>query len=103
MPPCINATISILKKLQYNFPKMGGDEGRLEFFQKFIRFGSGILPLELFEVDDNGDSGDDDLSHHHLPIADWGKTVKIRVLWMGGSLYYLRTGLLGTRLCLKID
>ena len=78
-------------------------EGRLEFFQKFIRFGSGILPLELFEVDDNGDSGDDDLSHHHLPIADWGKTVKIRVLWMGGSLYYLRTGLLGTRLCLKID
>ena len=76
---------------------------RPEFFQKFIRFGSRNLPLELFEVDDNGDSGDDDLSHHHLPINDWGKTVKIRVLWMGGSLYYLRTGLLGMTLCLKID
>ena len=59
--------------------------------------------LELFGVDDNGDSGDDDLSHHHLPIADWGKTVKIRVLWMGGSLYYLRTRVLRTMLCLKID
>ena len=23
--------------------------------------------LELFEVDDNGDDGDDDLSHDHLP------------------------------------
>ena len=47
MPPCINATISILKDLQHNFPKMrgGGVKGRLEFFQNFIRFGSGILPL----------------------------------------------------------
>ena len=33
------------KNLQYNFPKMrGGVKGRLEFFQKFTRFGSGILP-----------------------------------------------------------
>ena len=33
------------KKLQHNFPKMrGGVKGRLEFFQKFIQFGSGILP-----------------------------------------------------------
>ena len=46
MPPSINATISIIKKLQHNFPKMrgGGVKGRLEFFQKIIQFGSGILP-----------------------------------------------------------
>ena len=77
------------------------------YLDEFSFFGSSLADLvpdlELFEIDDNGDSGDDDLSHHHLPIADWGKTVKIRVLWMGGSLYYLRTGLLGTTLCLKID
>ena len=31
--------------MQYNFPKMReGVKGRLEFFQKFIQFGSGILP-----------------------------------------------------------
>ena len=32
------------------YPKMrgGGVKGRLEFFQKFIRFGSGILPLIWF-------------------------------------------------------
>ena len=35
------------KKLQCNFPKIrgGGIEGQLEFFQKFIRFGSAIRPL----------------------------------------------------------
>ena len=34
------------KNLHHNFPKMrGGVKGRLEFFQKIIRFGSGILPL----------------------------------------------------------
>ena len=34
------------KKLQHNFPKMRGEvEGRLEFFQKIIRFGAAILPL----------------------------------------------------------
>ena len=45
MPPCINATISIIKKIAYQFFKNeGGVKGRLEFFQKFIRFGSGILP-----------------------------------------------------------
>ena len=59
--------------------------------------------LEVFGVDDNGDSVDDDLSHYHLPIPDWGRMLKFRVLWMGGSFYYLRTGLLGTTLCLKID
>ena len=45
MPPCINATIFIIKDLQYNFPKLRG--GRLDFFQKFIRFGSGTLPLGI--------------------------------------------------------
>ena len=44
LPTRIYATISVIKKLQYNFPKMGGDEGRLEFFQKFIRIGSATLP-----------------------------------------------------------
>ena len=34
------------KKMQYNFPKMGKwVESRLQFFQKFIRFGSAIRPL----------------------------------------------------------
>ena len=28
IPPCIYATISIIKKLQFNFPKMGGRGGR---------------------------------------------------------------------------
>ena len=43
MPPCINATISIIKNLQHDFSKKkgGGVKGRLEFFQKFIRIGSG--------------------------------------------------------------
>ena len=46
MPPYINATITITKKLQYNFPKVrgGGGEGRLDCFQKIIRFGSATLP-----------------------------------------------------------
>ena len=51
MPPCINATISIMKNLQYDFPKMRGGRGRvkvrMEFFQKFIWFSSGILPIGL--------------------------------------------------------
>ena len=39
IPPCIYATKSIIKNLHHNFPKMrGGIKGRLEFFQKFIRF-----------------------------------------------------------------
>ena len=48
IPPCIYATISLLKNLQKKFPKMrwGGD-GRLEFFRKFIRFGTAILPLGI--------------------------------------------------------
>ena len=33
------------KKMQHNFLKMRGVEGGLEFFRKFIRFGSAILPL----------------------------------------------------------
>ena len=35
------------KKAQHDFPKMrgGGIKGRLELFQKFIRFGSAALPL----------------------------------------------------------
>ena len=47
IPSCIYATISIIENLQYNFPKMRGVgvEGRFEFFQKFIRFGSRTLPL----------------------------------------------------------
>ena len=33
------------RNLQYDFPKMrGGVKGRLEFFLKFIRFGSQTLP-----------------------------------------------------------
>ena len=37
---------TIIKNLQHNFPKMRrrGVEGRLEFFGKFIRFASRILP-----------------------------------------------------------
>ena len=35
------------KKAQHDFPKMrgGGIKGRLELFQKFIRFGIAALPL----------------------------------------------------------
>ena len=44
IPPCIYATISIIKKSQYNFPR-GQVEGHLEFFRKFIRFGSATLPM----------------------------------------------------------
>ena len=40
-----NATISITKKCNIIFQNLGGVKGRLEFFQKFIRFGTGILPL----------------------------------------------------------
>ena len=37
IPPRIYATISVIKNLHHNFPKMrGGAEGRLEFFRKFI-------------------------------------------------------------------
>ena len=41
IPPRIYATISVIKKLQHNFPKMRGVKfwNFLEFFQKFIRFG----------------------------------------------------------------
>jgi len=37
------------KKAQHDFPKMrgGGIKGRLELFQKFIRFGIAALPLIL--------------------------------------------------------
>ena len=44
MPPCINATIYIIKICNIISKNEGGVKGRLEFFQKFIRFGSGILP-----------------------------------------------------------
>ena len=41
------------------------------YLDDFSFFGSSLAHLEpklqLFEVDDNGDDGDDDLSHHHLP------------------------------------
>ena len=44
------------KKAQYDFPKMrgGGIKGRLELFQKFIRFGIAALPLDqvLVQVSD---------------------------------------------------
>ena len=37
----------------------------------FLFLGSSLAYLEsklqLFEVDDHGDAGNDDLSHHHLP------------------------------------
>ena len=50
VPPSIYSTISIIYKILwfYNFLKMTGGavKGRLEFFHKFIRFGSGILPLD---------------------------------------------------------
>ena len=45
-PYLIYATISIIKDLQYNLPKMrGGGQSLLELFQKFILFGSRALPL----------------------------------------------------------
>ena len=34
MPPCINATISIIKSLHYNFPKMMGGSKALWNFPK---------------------------------------------------------------------
>ena len=44
--------------MQYNFPKMrvgggggGGVKGRLEFFQKVIRFGCWTLPLLSYNID----------------------------------------------------
>ena len=41
-------SVATLKILQHNFPKMrGGDQGRLELFRKFIRFGGGRHPLAL--------------------------------------------------------
>ena len=38
------------KKAQHDFPKMRGEgvKGRLELFQKFIRFGTLTRPLEKF-------------------------------------------------------
>ena len=49
VPSLIYLTISIIKYLQHNFPKLkgrgGGGEGRLDFFRKFTRFGAAILPL----------------------------------------------------------
>ena len=37
----------------------------------FLFFGSSLAHLEpklqLFEVDDHGDAGNDDVLHHHLP------------------------------------
>ena len=47
VPPFIYSSISIIKSLQHNFPKIGGrgGESHLEFFRKFIRFGSLTLPL----------------------------------------------------------
>ena len=46
VPPFIYSSISIIKSLQHNFPKIGwrGGESHLEFFRKFIRFGSTIRP-----------------------------------------------------------
>ena len=43
--PCIYATISIIKNCNITFRKLGGGvEGRMEFFEKFIRFVSATLP-----------------------------------------------------------
>ena len=38
------------EKMQYNFPKIrGGIKGRLEFFRKFVRFGTATRPLGTVE------------------------------------------------------
>ena len=50
MPPCINATISIKKIATWFSKNEWGGKGLLDFFQKFIRFGSGILPLAFSEM-----------------------------------------------------
>ena len=45
------ATIYIIKKCNIIFQKWGGGvKGRLEFFQKFIRFGSGTLPQVISHI-----------------------------------------------------
>ena len=35
--------------------------------ENMYSFGFHLIELELFEVDDIGDDGDDDLSYHYLP------------------------------------
>ena len=48
VPATFEGSVAIIKKAQYDFPKMrggGGVKGRLELFQKFIRFGMAALPL----------------------------------------------------------
>jgi len=46
VPATFEGSVAIIKKAQYDFPKMrgGGVKGRLELFQKFIRFGMAALP-----------------------------------------------------------
>ena len=37
--------------MQYDFPKMrGGVTGRLEFFRKYIRFGTVTRPLSIYII-----------------------------------------------------
>ena len=46
LPATFEGSVAIIKKAQYDFPKMrGGVKGRLELFRKFIRFGRARLPL----------------------------------------------------------
>ena len=49
MPPCINATISIIKKLQHNFPKMrgGGSKAVWNFSKKSSDLVAGFFPMHL--------------------------------------------------------
>ena len=39
------------KQLQYDFPKMRGVKGRLEFSRKFIRFGTVTRPSAIMKLE----------------------------------------------------
>ena len=71
--PCINATISIMKKLQYNFPKMRGGESKVvwTFSKKSSDLVAGSFPKlgSSFRI-----SSDDCGGPHHLDQDDFAKT-----------------------------
>ena len=87
---------NLKKKLQFDFPKMRGVKGRLEFSRKFIRFGTVTRPSAIMKLENE--------VQKIYSIGDWEnlimllhkKTInkliqklhRIRLLWLRAKIQY---------------
>ena len=93
-PLSIYSTISIIKKLHHNTPKMRGVKGRSDFFRKFIQFGSAIRPLGAIHILHNTILGSQRyVSTQHKEVS---QSAKIPYETHGNSAIFAIMSVLGT-------